>query len=66
MIDTSPNCKDCKDCKHYCAVTVFELCLHAESTYTAAGKIDQHTVGHMRRFRCGPQAALFEPRGSNA
>lgn len=63
MIGTSPNCKDCK---HFRETTVFDLCLHAESTYTAAGKVDQHTVGHMRRFKCGPQAALFEPRGPDA
>ena len=63
VIGASPNCKDCK---HFRETTLFYLCLHAESTYTAAGKTDQHTVGHMRRLRCGPQAALFEPRGSNA
>ena len=59
MIDSSPNCKDCQ---HYRETTLFELCKSPESTYTAGGKTDQHTVGHMRRLGCGPEARLFDPR----
>lgn len=55
---SAPNCHDCK---HYRMTMVFDLCDHSSSTYTAAGKIDQHTVGHMRRWACGEEGRLFEP-----
>lgn len=51
---------DCRDCKHYRATMIFELCDRPESTCLAAGKVDQHTTGHMRRGACGADGRLFE------
>ena len=52
---------NCRDCLHFKSTMVFDLCMRANATYTAGGKTDQHTVGHMRRHECGPEARLFEP-----
>jgi hypothetical protein len=53
---------NCRDCKHFRSTMVFDLCKRPESTYTAGGKTDQHTTGHMRAHACGPDARLFEPK----
>ncbi len=49
------------DCKFYRPTALFELCVAEESQYTADGKSDFHTVGHMRdpRGDCGPDAKLY-------
>jgi hypothetical protein len=42
---------------------MFELCDHSESKYKVADRpADQHTIGHMRRLGCGPEARMFEVR----
>lgn len=58
----TPKAPNCRDCLHYRETTIFELCMRANATYSIAGKIDQHTVGHMRRWECGDDGRLFEPR----
>jgi hypothetical protein len=52
----------CSDCKHYRQTMVFDLCEHSNSTYSVAGRKDQHTAGHMRQHECGPQGRLFEAK----
>jgi len=52
---------DCRDCKHYRETMLFDLCTRPESTYTAEGKTDQHTIGHMRERLCS-EGRLFEPK----
>ena len=59
VVADAPNCRDCL---HYRETTIFELCMRANATYSVAGKVDQHTVGHMRRWECGADGRLFEPR----
>jgi hypothetical protein len=59
----SPAAFVCSSCKHYQETTLFELCMHTESKYTAGGKTDQHTANHMRqRGGCGQNATLYEAR----
>ena len=53
---------DCRDCKHFRSTMVFELCSHKESQYIAGGKKGEHTIGHMRRHGCGPEARWYEPK----
>lgn len=50
---------DCRDCVYYRETSLFELCDHAASAYTVAGKADVHTVGHMRSRSCGERAINF-------
>lgn len=51
----------CGECHHYESTTVFDLCKHAASFYTAEGRSDHHTCGHMRINLCGKEARLFQP-----
>lgn len=53
----------CLACRHLQQETVFDLCTTEESQYTADGRRDWHTVGHMRsRYgACGTEARLCRP-----
>lgn len=43
-----------KDCKFFKQDPVHELCTHDDSRYSVAGKVDFHTIGHMRTVgTCG-------------
>jgi hypothetical protein len=60
-----PNVDSCRErCALYRRTTVFELCGHKAAQYSIAGKLDQHTVQHMRRHQCGTSAQLFSGRTS--
>lgn len=52
----------CLGCAHHEATSVFNLCKHASSQYAVAGKVDFHTIGHMRTVGgCFAQALLHSP-----
>lgn len=52
----------CFSCSLHERTSVFDLCKHAASHYSAGGKSDFHTVGHMRTVGgCGNDARLFSP-----
>lgn len=54
--------KDCQRCGHYENATVFELCAHPVSEYKDAnGKVQFHSVAHVRQRQCGEDARLFKP-----
>lgn len=46
--------RSCTGCRHREEGMVFTLCKHPASQYSIAGKMDFHTVGHMRDERRGP------------
>jgi hypothetical protein len=52
----------CHECEHYKSTAVFDLCMHAQSRYSIAGKVDFHTISHMRaNGPCRREATLFSP-----
>ena len=53
---------NCKDCKYYRDTMIFELCTHPRAEYVIADKHDFHSIGHMRKFDCGPGGMLFEKK----
>lgn len=55
--------KSCRGCDHYRDAAVFELCTHPRSAYTVAERSDFHSIGHMRKYECGHDAALFKQKG---
>lgn len=59
---TSVDLSKCGECAHHQATAVFDLCKHAQSLYSIAGKADHHTIGHMRTVgACRAEASLFSP-----
>lgn len=53
----------CRGCKYLQQTAVFDLCKANQSQYSIEGKVDFHTVGHMRtRGACGESARLFEEK----
>lgn len=59
---TDADLSKCKGCAHHESTTIFELCRHEQSFYTAGGRTDHHTIGHMRTVgACGSDARLFTP-----
>lgn len=57
---TKEELEKCKGCKFYERTSVFELCKREESQYNVAGRIDFHTIGHMRLYECR-DARLWRP-----
>ena len=52
----------CDECEHHKSTAVFELCMHTDSRYSIAGKVDFHTISHMRSIgSCRPEATKFSP-----
>lgn len=51
----------CIHCRFYKHTDIFDLCKHEQSTYKVGEKFDVHTIGHMRKHECGPDAKLFQP-----
>lgn len=59
---TEPNLERCYSCIHYEPTALFDLCKHHSSRYSIAGKVDYHTISHMRSAgSCRDGAVLFEP-----
>lgn len=54
--------RSCTTCRHLQSGMVFDLCTRPESEYRIEGKVDFHTIGHMRsaRDKCTPDGALHE------
>lgn len=51
----------CRMCKYHERTTLFELCKHHLSKYTADGREGYHTIGHMRTVGpCHTEANLLE------
>lgn len=50
----------CMSCKHFNVDGIFVLCTHPRSEYRYEGKVDHHTIVHMREEQspCGLGAAL--------
>ncbi len=58
----SDNLERCRGCLHYRPTTIFELCTHPSSAYTALGKRDHHTIGHVRSTgACRNEGLLYSP-----
>lgn len=59
---TDVDLKKCLECEHHKATSIFNLCTEKSSQYAIAGKVDFHTIGHMRtNGGCGAGAALHSP-----
>jgi hypothetical protein len=56
---SNPNDRSCETCVHRERTALFELCKSPTSQYAIAGKVDFHTVNHMRtRGACGPGGTM--------
>lgn len=52
----------CRECAHHEATAIFDLCKHESSRYSIAGKVDFHTIAHMRGIgACRREAVNFSP-----
>lgn len=51
--DAVSDISGCEDCRHRVVDALFTLCGHAKAEYKVDGKIELHTIQHMRDIYVG-------------